>query len=72
MAFAQWLVPSISLEKQIEVERHARAVLTQGTEKEVRGLCSQLVRTLAEREQVMSQAVGYISEIEIQLEDINN
>jgi hypothetical protein len=72
MAFAQWLVPSISLEKEIEIERHARAVLSQGTEKEIRELCSQLVRTLAEREQVMSQAVGYISEIEIQLEDLSS
>jgi len=71
MAFAQWLVPSMSLEKQIAVERHARAVLTQGTEKEIRELCSQLVRTLAEKEQAISQAVGHILELEIKLEDFN-
>nr|BAR36491.1 unnamed protein product [uncultured Mediterranean phage uvMED] len=71
MAFAQWLVPSISLEKQIDVERHARAVLTQGTEKEIRELCSQLVRTLAEKEQAISQAIGHILELEIKLEDFN-
>lgn len=53
MAFAQWLVPSISLERQIDIERHARSVLTQGTEEEVRKLCSQMVRTLAAKEQVM-------------------
>lgn len=71
MAFAQWLVPSISLEKQIEVERDARAVLSQGTEKEIRELCSQLVRTLAEKEQAISQAIGHILELEIKLEDFN-
>ncbi len=72
MAFAEWLVPSMSLERQVEVERHARSVLTQGTEKEIRQLCSQLIRTLAEREQAMLQAVKYISEIEIRLEDFSN
>jgi len=72
MAFAQWLVPSISLERQIEVERHARSVLTQGTEKQIRELCGQLVRTLAKREQIMLQAVEHISEIEIQLEDLSS
>jgi len=72
MAFAEWLVPSMSLERQIEVERHARSALTEGTEDQIRDLCSQLIRTLAEREQIMLQAVEYISEIEIQLEDFNN
>jgi hypothetical protein len=72
MAFAHWLVPSISLEKQIDVERHARSVLTQGTEEEVRKLCSQLVRTLAEKEQVMLQAVEHILNLEIKLEDFNS
>lgn len=72
MAFAHWLVPSMSLERQIDVERHARSVLTQGTEKQIRELCSQLVRTLAEKEQVMLQAVEHISEIEIQLEDLSS
>ena len=62
----------MSLEKQIDVERQARSVLTQGTEAEVRELCSQLIRTLAGKEHVMLQAVEHISEIEIQLEDINN
>ena len=72
MAFAHWLVPSMSLERQIDVERHARSVLNQGTEEQIRNLCSQLIRTLAEREQIMLQAVEHISEIEIQLEDFNN
>ncbi len=72
MAFAEWLVPSISLERQIDVERHARAVLKVGTEKEIRQLCSQLIRTLAEREQIMLQAVEYVSEIEIRLEDFSS
>jgi len=72
MAFAHWLVPSISLEKQIDVERHARSVLTQGTEEEVRELCSQLIRTLAEKEQVMLQAVEHILNLEIKLEDFNS
>ena len=72
MAFAEWLVPLMSLERQIDVERHARSVLTEGTEEQIRDLCSQLIRTLAEREQIMLQAVEYISEIEIQLEDFNN
>jgi len=65
-------VPSISLEKQIDVERHARSVLTQGTEEEVRELCSQLIRTLAEKEQVMLQAVEHILNLEIKLEDFNS
>ena len=69
MAFAHWLVPSITLEKQTEGERHARAVLTQGTEKEIRELCSQLIRTLAEKEQAISQAIGHNLELEIKLED---
>ena len=72
MAFAHWLVPSMSLERQIDVERYARSVLTEGTEKQIRDLCSQLIRTLAEREQIMLQAVEHISEIEIQLEDFSN
>jgi hypothetical protein len=72
MAFAHWLVPSISLEKQIDVELHARSVLTQGTEEEVRKLCSQLVRTLAEKDQVMLQAVEHILNLEIKLEDFNS
>ena len=72
MAFAEWLVPSMSLERQIDVERYARSVLTEGTEKQIRDLCSQLIRTLAEREQIMLQAVEHISEIEIQLEDFSN
>ena len=72
MAFADWLVPSMSLERQIDVERHARSVLTKGTEKQIRDLCSQLIRTLAEREQIMLQAVEHISGIEIQLEDFSN
>ncbi len=72
MAFAHWLVPSISLEKQIDVERHARSVLTQGTESEVRELCSQLIRTLEEKEQVMLQAVEHILNLEIKLEDFNS
>ena len=71
MAFAQWLVPSMSLERQVDVERHARSVLTQGTEEEVRKLCSQLVRALAQKEQVMLQAVNHIIELEIKLEDFN-
>jgi len=70
MAFAHWLVPSITLEKQIEVERHARAVLIQGTEKEIRELCSQLIRTLAEKEQAISQAIRHNLELEIKLEDL--
>jgi len=69
MAFAHWLVPSISLERQVDVERHARSVLTQGTEEEVRKLCSQLVRALAEKEQVMLQAANHIIELKIKLED---
>jgi hypothetical protein len=72
MAFAQWLVPSISLERQIDIERHARSVLTQGTEEEVRKLCSQMVRTLAAKEQVMIQAVEHILDLEIKLEDFNS
>ena len=72
MAFAHWLVPSISLEKQIDVERHARSVLTQGTEAEVRMLCSQLIRTLAAKKQVMLQAVEHILNLEIKLEDFNS
>jgi hypothetical protein len=70
MAFAHWLVPSITLEKQIEVERHARAVLTQGTEKEIREPCSQPIRTLAEKEQAISQAIRHNLELEIKLEDL--
>jgi hypothetical protein len=62
----------MSLERQIDVERYARSVLTEGTEKQIRDLCSQLIRTLAEREQIMLQAVEHISEIEIQLEDFSN
>ena len=65
MAFAEWLVPLMSLERQIDVERHARSVLTEGTEEQIRDLCSQLIRTLAEREQIMLQAVEYLSLIHI-------
>jgi len=35
-------------------------------------LCSQLIRTLAAKEQVMLQAVEHILNLEIKLEDFNS
>jgi len=74
MSWGQWMVVEFSFEEELRIERQARTVLQCDDSAEVAKLCASLVKQNAYLTQLVRQATGHITQLEIMqvIEDINN
>ena len=64
MAWADWMVVSLSLEDELQLEREARAILHHDDPEDIAKLCFQLVKQTHYQQKLLNQAVGRITELE--------
>lgn len=64
---AQWLVASLTLEEELELERSVRNVEQSPNTEEIGKLCGQLVRQNVMYQRILQQACGYVMELETTL-----
>ena len=64
MAWADWMVVSLSLEDELQLEREARAILHHDDPEDIAKLCFQLVKQTHYQQKLLNQAVVRITELE--------
>jgi len=64
MSWAEWMVVNPTIEQELQIEKNARIPLLHDDAKQVRKLCSKLVRQSAIQEILLRQALGRIMELE--------
>ena len=67
MSWGQWMVVEFSVEEELRIESQARNVLHCKDSMEVAKLCSSLVKQNAYLTQLVRQATGHISQLELQI-----
>jgi hypothetical protein len=74
MSWGQWMVVEFSVEEELRIERQARTVLHCGDSVEVAKLCASLVKQNAYLSQLVRQATGHITQLELMqaLDEIDN
>jgi hypothetical protein len=64
MAWSQWMVVTLTLEEQLQLESQARSALNHSDRDAVAKLCASLIKQNAYQSQLIKQAVGYIAALE--------
>ena len=64
MSWAEWMVVNPTMEQELQIEKNARIPLLHDDAKQVRELCSKLIRQSAIQEILLRQALGRIMELE--------
>jgi hypothetical protein len=74
MSWGQWMVVEFSIEEELRIESQARTVLHCGDSEEVAKLCASLVKQNAYLSQLVRQATGHITQLELMqvLEGLDN
>lgn len=67
MSWGQWMVVEFSIEEELRIESQARSVLHCEDSMEVAKLCSSLVKQNAYLIQLVRQATGHISQLELKI-----
>ena len=67
MSWGQWMVVEFSVEEELRIESQARNVLHCEDSMEVAKLCSSLVKQNAYLIQLVRQATGHISQLELRI-----
>ena len=65
MSWGQWMVVEFSVEEELRIESQARTVLHSGDSEEVAKLCASLVKQNAYLSQLVRQATGHITQLEL-------
>jgi hypothetical protein len=65
MSWGQWMVVEFSVEEELRIESQARTVLHCGDSEEVAKLCASLVKQNAYLSQLVRQATGHITQLEL-------
>jgi len=64
MAWSKWMVVTLTLEEQLQLESQSRSALNHPNKNEISKLCSSLIKQNAYQSQLIKQAVKYIAELE--------
>lgn len=67
MSWGEWMVVNLTMEEELRIERDSRSILAASDEMQVRGLCASIAKQNAFQQKLISQAVGYIAELEARL-----
>lgn len=67
MSWGQWMIVEFSVEEELRIESQARNVLHCEDSMEVAKLCSSLVKQNAYLTQLVRQATGHISQLELRI-----
>lgn len=65
MAWGAWMVVNLTIEEELQVEALARSAISHPEHEQIAQMCASLVRQNAYQKKMLSQAVSYISELEI-------
>lgn len=65
MSWGQWMVVEFSVEEELRIESQARTVLHCGDSQQVAKLCASLVKQNAYLSQLVRQATGHITQLEL-------
>jgi hypothetical protein len=64
MAWGQWMVVTLTLEEQLQLESQARSALNHSDRDAVAKLCASLIKQNAYQSQLIKQAVNHIAALE--------
>lgn len=67
MNWGEWMVVDLSYEEELRIEQQARSIVGSSDDSQVRDLCASLAKQNAYQQKLISQAVKYVSSLEVRI-----